>query len=127
MIYITLRFALGGMNSTEQQGSTVLSEETAQELIRKIGELQQALAQKAEEDTSEWVSATRFREMVGLESRSALTYYIRKGVFRSNAIRNIGAGHRNTYRFHRYHAVAQFLNQNGGRGPRHRQDYPHGL
>jgi hypothetical protein len=94
-----------------------MADEIAQAVLLKLAPVLSDLAsalekvEKLKQPEDEWVTSREFRQMVGLTSPAALHYHIRKGVFRPNAIRNIGAGSRSTYRFHRSHAVTQFLNR----------------
>lgn len=90
----------------------MISEEKADLILEKLDLVLKRLDKHGIED-KEWITASDFRTMVGLKSRAALAYHIRKGVFDHTAIRNISVGHRNTYRFHRVNAVAQFLNRKG--------------
>lgn len=61
--------------------------------------------------SEEWIPASEFKKLVGLNTSSALRYHILKGVFKKDALRNIGTDKKPRYRFHRIKAVHQFLNR----------------
>lgn len=74
-----------------------------------LGHLETLLHLQTSAPESDWVDSQEFCRLVGLKDSRALNYQMSKGIFDTNAIRNIGTAKRPRYRYHRVKAVNQFL------------------
>ena len=65
---------------------------------------------RAQEQHSEWITSEEFCRLVGIKMNQ-LSYYMSKGTPCGTAVHNVGTPGRPRYRFHRKHAVDQFLSR----------------
>ena len=89
--------------STEVLDRLQLIEERLYELM--------AMMNKSELNQPEWIDSKALCAAVGIKNKVSLHHYMSKGVFKPDAIRNVGTPLRPRYRFHRRKAVDQFLNR----------------
>lgn len=86
-------------------------DEILNRLDRIEGHLEALLQLTGTSPESDWVDSREFCRLVGLKDTKALIYQMSKGIIHGKALRNIGTAKRPRYRFHRKHAVDQFLNR----------------
>lgn len=67
--------------------------------------------ERREKVEAEWVDSATFCRIAGIRNQNSLSYFMSKGVFTNNAIRNVGTVKKPRYRFHRRKAVDEFLNR----------------
>lgn len=80
-------------------------------LVAQVDRIERKLAALEGSATEhEWLSPVEFCKLAGI-SREALKYAVQKGHIRGEAIRNIGTPKRANLRYHRAHALDQYLNR----------------